>query len=213
MSHDRRRIAWAAPVRGATCVIIKIVSRILIIMADFAVLNGDQLECLASPVRRDVFLAVRMLGKASATDVAESTSLSVETVHFHLRALTQAKLLEPCGKRATARRPESIYTSTAKTFKLPDIAANPQLAEIVRRSVSAGLRRTIRGYESAATEAAENANVHEGFQVIQTQFRLNPEDAKEFFELVERASKFARERESADGNMLHWTSVVYPTLS
>ncbi len=179
-------------------------------MSDSAVLTADQLKCLASPVRNDVFATIRMLGQASAADVAEARGLSPETVHFHLKALAKANLIKPCGQRATARRPEGLYKTTALSYRLPDTTGDPDLASIVRHAVSSGFRRAIRGYEKAARSVEGKTKANEGFHVIQARLRLNPDDQREFMALIERAVQFAKERENPDGVPLNWTSLVFP---
>ena len=179
-------------------------------MPDSAILTAEQLKCLASPVRNEVFAAIRVLGQASAADVAEARGLSPEAVHFHLRGLAKANLIKSCGQRPTARRPEALFETTALSYRLPDTTGDPDLALIVRHTVSSGFRRAVRGYERAAKLAVGKAEANDGFHVIQARIRLNPDDQREFMALIERAVQFAKESESPDGMPLNWTSLVFP---
>ncbi len=178
-------------------------------MSDSAILSADQLKCLASPVRSEVFAAIRMLGQCSAADVAEARGLSAESVHFHFKGLTKVNLIKPCGQRPTVRRPEGLYEATAPSFLLPDTTGDPALASIVRHTVSSGLRRAVRGYEKAASLAKDKTKVADGFHIIQTRLKLSSDDQREFLAMIEQAVQFAKERESSDGNPLNWTSLVF----
>ncbi|MEI8283043.1 MAG: helix-turn-helix domain-containing protein [Armatimonadota bacterium] len=179
-------------------------------MTDSAILTADQLKCLASPVRNDVFVAIRTLGQASAADIAKARGLSPETVHFHLKGLAKVNLIKPCGHRPTARRPEELFETTAPSYRLPDTTGDPDLASIVRNTVSSGIRRAIRGYEKAAKSPEGKAKATDGFQVIQARIRLSPDDQREFMALIEQAVQFAKERECSNGIPLNWTSLVFP---
>ena len=158
-------------------------------------------------MRGEVFAAIRSIGQASASAVAESTGLSPEATHFHLKGLLKVDLIEVVGQRATTRRPESIYQSTAKRYNLPK---DPELAAIVSKSVTAGLRRSVRGYEKAAALSREADDPSVGFQIIQTKVRLSAQDMETFRAMINQASQFAIERDDDAGATFQWTSIVYP---
>jgi DNA-binding transcriptional ArsR family regulator len=178
-------------------------------LKEIAIFTEDQLKSLVSPVRSEVFDAVRSLGSASATDIAKETDLSAETVHFHLKGLLKAELIVRCGQRSSARRPESLYESSALQFNLPIDSA---LSAVVSQAVMAGLRRTVRGYECAAVVARESEKPLDGFHIIQAKVQLSPRDMDQFLAMIERAAQFAREKSIESGSTHHWTSVVYPNF-
>jgi hypothetical protein len=173
-------------------------------------LTADQLECLASPIRREVFTTLRGLGTASARELAEELHRTPEILHYHLKALHRAGLIRECGRRATARKPECLYEPAERSYRLPDLVKQPELAAITRKAVAAGLRQTTRGYEAAAIAAVDNAEVREHISVIQAGVTLRPENAAKFIALIEEANRFARQAESKEGLRLHWCSVVFP---
>lgn len=168
-----------------------------------ATLTPEQLECLASPACSGVFFAVRSLGKATAKEVGAKTNRSPATVLYHLGRLTQTGLVHVVEKRAAVRKPEAVFEATSQRFELPRDAETKRLRV---KTVQAGLRQAIRGWERAAEEDAGPAHV------ITTQCRLSAEDAREFERLIEKAASFVRERESSEGILIHWSSVVYPDV-
>ena len=157
-------------------------------------------------------MAIRSLGESSVSDAAVATGRSHEAVHFHVRELLKAGLIQIKGRRPTSRRPEAVYTPAAAAYRLPDAETDPSIAAISRRAVAAGIRQSLRGYLAAAEAAAKHPEETNYVQVIRAAIRLRPDDAETFYSLLKKASDFARAHEAADGERLHWSSLVYPDL-
>lgn len=174
------------------------------------ILNAEQLACLASPIRNEAFSTLRKLGQASAREIAEEMGKSPEALHYHVRALLKAGLIEEKLRRPTSRKPEAVYETTAKTFRLPNLSHHPDLAPITRKAVAAGVRNALRGYEAAALRAMEDEALRTYLMVIRTTMQLSPQDAATFLDMIEAAVRFAREREVRHGVRLHWSSLVFP---
>src|SRR4051812_28092657 len=110
------------------------------------ILNADQLACLASPVRNEVFMQLRTIGKASVGDIAKVLGKSPEAVHYHVKALVAAGLAREAFRRPGVKKPEFVYEPVGKRLKLPNPSEGPEVAKLIRKSVAAGFRQTIRGY-------------------------------------------------------------------
>jgi hypothetical protein len=176
-------------------------------------LDAAKLACLASPVRREVFTAFRQLGPGSVREVAEDIGRKVELVHYHTKALVDAGLLREDGRRPTSRKPECLYSPTAAMFRLPNLEADPELAEVTRKAVAAGLRQTTRKYEQAAKAAVLDPSLRNNMSVIQASIRLSPADAETFIGMIEAANRFARDAQQGDGIRLIWSSLVIPEVT
>jgi len=174
------------------------------------ILTSQQLTCLASPARNEVFVTIRSLREASAADIAEAGAWSSEAVQFHLRELLKSGLIRVKYRRPTSRRTEAVYESSDKEYRLPDVRKDPELAALTRKSVAAGLRQTVRGYLAATERVAEAPESAHGIQIIRATARLSLEDTRAFLGLLNAASEFAKRHETPDGERLCWTSVVYP---
>lgn len=173
-------------------------------------LNSQQLTCLASPTRNQVFMSLRKLGRASARELAEDLGRDPELLHYHLKSLLKAGLIRESGRRPTARKPEAVYESTATRYRLPDLDKQPELASITRKAVAAGMRESLRKYLSAAERAEGEPELRSFMHIIRAGVRLSPEDAQEFMRLIESASEFAKDHERKDGVRLQWASLVSP---
>ena len=175
-------------------------------------LNPEQLACLASPIRNDVFNNLRSLKRGSVSDVASALGKSPETIHYHVRALEKVGLIEVVAKRRTERRPEAIYASAAERYRLPTAEENPGALELTRKSVVTGLRRVAAGFEAASLASESETELGQSIHVMRLNARLSLKDFAEFTEMLERAAEFATEHESGQGQRLVWSSVVYPVV-
>lgn len=72
-----------------------------------------QLECLASPIRNEVFWAFAPDVARPVADVAEEIGKSASTVHYHLHALLEVGLLISVGERKRYARMETLYVWAA----------------------------------------------------------------------------------------------------
>lgn len=152
------------------------------------------------------------MGEASIREIAEHLGRSPESVHYHVRSLLKANLIKAAFKRQVARKPETVYTSVSESYILPNPSEQPELALLIRKSITAGLRQVIRGYEEASRHAEKDPSAREHIHVIRVVFRLSPEDAKEVARRIDELSNFIAERRQEDGVQLHWSSIVYPDV-
>jgi DNA-binding transcriptional ArsR family regulator len=75
---------------------------------------------------------------ASAAAVARSIGQPRQKVHYHLKELAAAGLIEPLGERRVGNFVESLYRAVARTFLVsPEVAwAGPRRAEALGRQHS-----------------------------------------------------------------------------
>ena len=181
-------------------------------MIDEAILNHEQLECLASPVRNDVFVRVRQLGAASARQVARELGKSSEAVHYHLKQLERAGLILEVARRPAPRKPESIYEPTARRLRLPGPDAAMEDRRLAQKTISNGLRDVIRGFEVASAIGENDPKADQRIRVIRANLCLSGDDFQEFLRLIDVANQFAQDHRSEDGERLQWSSVVFPVV-
>ena len=157
-------------------------------------------------------MQLRVLQQASVGDLSRRTGRSPEAVHYHVKALVGAGLAEEAFKRPGVKKPEAVYQALGKDLRLPKPAANPEVASLIRKSVEAGFRQTIRGYLRAARKAELDAAQRELMHVIRMNVRLGKRDAKEMKRRIEEIVKFADSRRKEDGIKLVWSSMVFPMV-
>lgn len=176
------------------------------------VLTSEQLTCLASPIRNDVFTMLRSLKRASVAELAQELGKSPESIHYHMGTLEKAGLIEPVAKRRTERRPETLYASTAEQFRLPTPEENPKASHLNRKSVVTGLRGVAAGFEAASIAADQRPELRRSIHILRLSLRMSRQDLAVFTEMLESAASFAAEHESSTGERLVWSSVVYPVV-
>src|SRR2546423_11730891 len=174
-----------------------------------SILTGEQLACLASPRRNEVFTILRSLKQGSVKEIADRTRQSPESTHYHVRALEHVGLVREAFRRAGFRKPEIVFEPTASRLSLPDLRENPELAPLTRKTILAGLRQVMRGYEPAAIRAAHNPDLEKHMHIIRANLLLSRKDARTFLAMIEAASRFAKDREAQGGVGLMWSSLVF----
>lgn len=175
------------------------------------VLSLDQVRCLGSAVRNEIYQRFRALQPASVADVAESLGKSVELVHYHARELLKNELIAEVEKRPSGRRPESVYRATHRVVELPKSGEGAGAA--VRDMVVGSLKLTARQYEKASIAAEEDPEVARSMHVIRAIVRLSDADMSKFLGMIEEVATFLKENQSPEGKSVTWSSAVYPNLS
>ena len=172
-------------------------------MKEEVVLSEQQLSCLSSPVRVEVFESLNSQGQASARELSELTGMSTQTIHFHLNELLAVNLVEILERRPAKKRPESIFRPTARSYCLPEIKGKPDLEKAVSKSISATLRRVLRGFGAHAHDP-NNA------QILRTVVCLSEADRVEFEGMIQAALTFAKERRDAAAVPRAITMLMHP---
>jgi len=155
-------------------------------------------------------MQLRILGKASVGDLARALGKRPEAVHYHVRGLVKANLAKEFERRPGVKKPEVIYAPLDKELRLPKSQGNSAISALVRKSVAAGFRQTVRGYLEASRKAERGELDSSYMHVIRLNARLAPADAKEFIRQIESLVRFADERRTEAGEQLVWSSVVFP---
>ena len=136
-------------------------------------------------------------------DVAASLAKSPESLHYHVRALLKAGLIETLDLRPTERRPEAVYRTVDTQFELPSENDDPEIAELRLQAIEAGLRHAWRQFEKTArTPNGKNL-------VLKQSLKLKPEDSETFWKMIEEAARFAREKSCPEGNSTGWTCLFW----
>lgn len=75
-----------------------------------------QLECLESPVRIELFGALRALGPSSIRDLGRYVGRRPDTLYYHVRALQDVGLVVVHEQRAAGARREAVYRLKEKPY-------------------------------------------------------------------------------------------------
>ncbi|MEI7577084.1 MAG: helix-turn-helix domain-containing protein [Armatimonadota bacterium] len=169
-------------------------------MKSEVVLSEEQLKCLASPVRADVFETLKSKGRVSARELSTSMGMSAQTIYFHLNELLKVELVEVVERRAATKRPENVFAATALSYRFPE--GQPDIEHLVLKSISATLRRVMRNFESHAHDS-ENA------QILRTVICLSEEDLSIFKKMIFDALEFARDQRDDNATPRDFTMLLH----
>ena len=133
---------------------------------------------------------------------------SPEALHYHLVALKRVGLIREAFRRPAPKKPEAVYEPVHRSLRLPGREA-PAARRLVRKAVLAGMRATMRGFEAASIRAEQEPAGRSYSHVIRANVHLSDEDAREFMEMLEAASRFALEKRRDDGVRMQWSSILY----
>lgn len=109
----------------------------------------DQLRALASPVREEIVARLSVLGPSSIGDVARALGRKPQALYPHFRKLVAVGLVERCGERPTARRPEALYRTPARDWYVVHDKRDARRRRALADHVGASLRRSERGLRAA----------------------------------------------------------------
>jgi DNA-binding transcriptional ArsR family regulator len=83
--------------------------------------DAEGLQALSHPTRVEMLEALRE--PASAAAVARQIGQPRQRVNYHLKALEEARLVEPIGSRRNGNFVETLYRAVARTFVVaPEVA-------------------------------------------------------------------------------------------
>jgi predicted transcriptional regulator len=178
--------------------------------ASHLVLNSDQLQCLASPVRGELLEVIGELGSCSVAELAHHLGKGPHTLYYHLAKLEEVGLVACTGARRAGRRDERLYDVVTHDFYLPRREADSETRQLLFRMAASSLRTAMREHRDNIDEPewAEFA------QFVRTSMRLKKEDAREFRRKIRDAINWANSRRTKDDDslVLSFTSVVTPKV-
>lgn len=163
-------------------------------------LDEDQLRCLSSPPRLEVFSTLIRLGRASVAEVARTVARPPDALYYHIRQLLVCGLLRPAGQRPATTRPEQLYEPVAHLVRTdPDNDSKEYLE--ARKAFTASMLRAARHrlHDYLDQLTGDPRASRRRPQLHSLLVRLDERDADEFLSRLESAFSFARDRSLDDG--------------
>jgi DNA-binding transcriptional ArsR family regulator len=177
--------------------------------AEGAVLNYEQIQCLASPIRNEVFWAFTAHLPHSAADVAQQIGKSAQTVHYHVSQLLDAGLIIPVGERRRRARTETLYVWAFKTFTHPGPAASKEFRDESVRAFSAVMRSIIREVETLHQVAEIDPELATAAAFRHGKVKVTRKRALELKALLQKAIDEAKELEEDSPDALRFHILIY----
>ena len=119
----------------------------------FEITRLDQLRALASPQREEILDRLCRLGPAPISAIARSLGRKPQSLYPHFRKLEAVGLVREVGVRETGHRPEKLYDTPGRHYRVVHDRASPARRRALAAGVSAGLRRGERELVAALESA------------------------------------------------------------
>lgn len=115
-------------------------------------LQPEQIEALASPVRSDLIDRLSAGGEMSVRELAEDMALKPSSLYHHLRKLLAVGLVEAATTRRVNRRNEQLYRTVAPRMRLRQALAEPSCHAAMGRMAAALARQADRDFASGLAD-------------------------------------------------------------
>ena len=162
---------------------------------DLLVLNEEQVNCLASPLRKELMATFISFGPASVSEVAARLNRRSKSLYYHVEQMEAQGLLKIVGRRASVKKPEAVYDAVAPRIEFAKEQSESYRAA-TRKSIQALLRLV-----SRQMDAAEEAGLKP--RVTKLSLRLSGEDQKEWNRRVQDLLQWAEMRDDPGRPIKH----------
>lgn len=174
----------------------------------------EQLECLSSPFRVEVFWTFRPDEPRSAADVAAEIGKSAQAVHYHVAELVRVGLIVPAGTRQRRARTETLYVRAGRrAFSRTGDVPLEYRKELIT-SFAATTRMLVREVESFHEAAQTDPEIHELSTFRHRFLRMSPEGAERFRDKLRALIEECGEYGDPEGSeRMHAVVFLYPTVA
>jgi hypothetical protein len=175
----------------------------------------EQVECLASPQRAEVYWCFEAVTPKSIAEIAAETRSSASATTYHVNYLCKVNLLKPAGERKKRSRTEILYVLTSPTgFQSLGPSAPEEYRQRTLEGLAAILRMMLREREELTKVfgiAPEMADFSTFRRFI---YRISPERAVAFKQtIIQQFRELNSEPPDPDGVKIAYSFIMNPVLS
>lgn len=174
----------------------------------------EQLACLASPARNEVFWNVSGVFPRSIAEIATMLGKSASGVTYHIMELAKVGLVIPAGERKKRSRTETLYVwGSRRGFMTRGADAPKEYRELSLHTVEGMLRLAMRE-RAEVTRSYDFSDELSPFSTARRlSTKLTPERAEAFKnKMVEQIREFVYAGHDPDGVTVSIMFVMNPSL-
>jgi predicted ArsR family transcriptional regulator len=139
----------------------------------------EQRRAVTSPVRIELIGLFAERTPLSVAQMAERMGRPPSAIHYHVRVLVRAGLLDKVGERPAGRRTEALYLPVADRFALDETGGGDSVKQTMK-SLSAAFRMAERDVEAALAEGtARGSGPYRNLYGGRMHFRISKKDLAE----------------------------------
>ncbi len=172
--------------------------------------NLAQLRALNNPLRLEIHSRLEDGGPASARELAEQMGLDELRLYYHIKILAKVGLIKAVSNRATATKPEVIYSAADRIWVAGFDLNNPEEADVIIRHGEAMLNLAAKEYrEAVETYKADPLHKSTYYRFL---MRMSPETRREFDRRLSKLVQWAVSEEAGDGVRFNMTVAISPMV-
>jgi DNA-binding Lrp family transcriptional regulator len=173
-----------------------------------------QVECLASPIRSEVFWAFTPDQPQSVAEVALGMGKSAQTVHYHVNELVKRGLLIAVDTRRQYARTEKLFVHAAVSFLQLGAKAPREYRDQIVRNFQAITRTMARENEAIHRTVDVDPSFLDFSLYRRISIRLTPERARALRETLIDAIRAAAEADAGEeGTRVNVSVYMAPTVT
>ena len=154
-------------------------------------MSAAQLACFGSPVRVNLYEALRTRRRASIVELAEDLHRSVHSLYYHVNSLSNAGLIRVCEYRRVGKRDEAVFEPVSDRLVIDrENNSSAYTASLVKT-----VRLALRKAEQEHGNARRNEMPNELFGLLRLQASLSPEDATTLRKKLKALGQWIRKRD------------------
>ena len=127
-------------------------------MANLPKLDIAQLKALNSPLRLEILTNLRTDGAGTAAEIGERLGKDELLLYYHLKRLLAVGLIFASGAKATATKPETVYTARPPGIADDLDLSDPETKKQMQKNVATILKAASREYSNASEHRDELRN-------------------------------------------------------
>jgi DNA-binding transcriptional ArsR family regulator len=173
-----------------------------------------QVAALGSAVRLQIADLLRSEGAASVRQLASLLGRSPESLHYHVRKLTEVGIVQVAGRRRVRSGFEAVYRLVAPEIRIDPMERSRPYLHALARSCAAMLRQTSRDYMrtvegGSATLEGESRDLALRRHTV----HLDPEGLARLNKLLDEIPHILRDHESSNGGQTFALTFVLTPLT
>lgn len=156
-------------------------------------LTPAQIESLGSPVRVDLYEALRKRRQASVVELAVDLERSVHSLYYHVKSLTKVGLIRVCEYRRVGKRDEAVFEPVSSRLVIDRENNNAAYVESLIKTVRLALRKA----EQEHRNARQAESPSDLFAVLRLQANLSTEDGLTLQKKLKALGQWVRNRDQS----------------
>ena len=174
----------------------------------------EQIECLTSAIRGDIYSQFSDRTPMSVAEAAKAVGKSAQTVHYHVNELLDVNLIMPAGTRKSWARTETVYVRSAINSVIDESRRDEAYVDAVIRRFKALARSLAREREAFHKAWLKNSSARELSLVRWEVLRLSDTGITEAKKLITELRDTVREHQlSEGGHRVRFMTYLSPTVS